>query len=278
MRPLRTHSSQLALSTNTASPVYAERYACDAASRLSSLSNGTYSAVNGYLANSPLVSTIMLKQNSTTRMTTANSDDFLNRSLAISSVASASSAVNYSYLYNSANQRTERREPDSSLRLRQYDSPDQAATANPCRFSTKFTDDQSDFPYYGLRYCNPGTGRWLSRDLLRERGERDLCTYVGNDPVNRLDPLGLIEVCVATWNRHVPSVRHVAIVNAGDGNIILSQFPDPHRWHGKNEPLDYLETLRKAERDPDRGFKAHVPDDEAFHAVVKDQTSRLGWD
>ncbi len=29
------------------------------------------------------------------------------------------------------------------------------ATNNPCRFSSKYTDDQSDFIYYGYRYYNP---------------------------------------------------------------------------------------------------------------------------
>src|SRR5437773_4346102 len=36
------------------------------------------------------------------------------------------------------------------------------------RFSTKYTDDESDFLYYGFRYYNPSTGRWLSRDPLGE--------------------------------------------------------------------------------------------------------------
>ncbi len=62
------------------------------------------------------------KQNSTVRMTTTKNYDFMNRLGQISSVPSASSVVNYSYLYNSANQRTERREPDSSFWLYQYDS------------------------------------------------------------------------------------------------------------------------------------------------------------
>jgi uncharacterized protein RhaS with RHS repeats len=38
------------------------------------------------------------------------------------------------------------------------------ASANPFRFSTKFTDDESDFVYYGYRYYNPSTGRWPNRD------------------------------------------------------------------------------------------------------------------
>ncbi len=66
-----------------------------------------------------------------------------------------------------------------------------AATANPCRFSSKWTDDESDFLYYGYRYCNPGTGKWPNRDPIGERGGLNLYAYLGNNPINNFDPLGL---------------------------------------------------------------------------------------
>jgi RHS repeat-associated protein len=40
------------------------------------------------------------------------------------------------------------------------------ARANPFRFSTKYQDDETDLLYYGYRYYNAGTGRWLSRDPI----------------------------------------------------------------------------------------------------------------
>jgi RHS repeat-associated protein len=43
---------------------------------------------------------------------------------------------------------------------------------NPIRFSTKYTDDQTGLLYYGYRYYNPTTGRWISRDPIEERGGR----------------------------------------------------------------------------------------------------------
>jgi len=45
--------------------------------------------------------------------------------------------------------------------------------------------------YYGLRYYNPGTGRWISRDPVEEGGGVNLYGMVGNDPVNDFDILGL---------------------------------------------------------------------------------------
>jgi RHS repeat-associated protein len=39
----------------------------------------------------------------------------------------------------------------------------------PLRFSTKYTDNESGLIYYGYRYLNPSTGRWMSRDPLAEQ-------------------------------------------------------------------------------------------------------------
>ena len=40
-------------------------------------------------------------------------------------------------------------------------------------------------------YYDPNTGRWLTRDPISYRGGVNLYGYVGNDPGNRWDPLGL---------------------------------------------------------------------------------------
>jgi RHS repeat-associated protein len=61
------------------------------------------------------------------------------------------------------------------------------------RFSTKYQDVETGLLYYGLRYYNPSTGRWPSRDPIEERGGANLYGMVGNDPVNGFDPFGLAE-------------------------------------------------------------------------------------
>jgi RHS repeat-associated protein len=40
------------------------------------------------------------------------------------------------------------------------------AKLNPLRFSTKYQDDETGLLYYGYRYYNPSTGRWVNRDPL----------------------------------------------------------------------------------------------------------------
>jgi uncharacterized protein RhaS with RHS repeats len=46
------------------------------------------------------------------------------------------------------------------------------------------------------RVYDPQTGRWLSKDPIEEEGGFNLYAYVGGDPINWIDPLGLADVTV----------------------------------------------------------------------------------
>ena len=61
----------------------------------------------------------------------------------------------------------------------------------PFHFSTKFTDPESGFNYYGYRFYDPANGRWLNRDPIGERGGLNLYGMTGNDAVCKSDLLGL---------------------------------------------------------------------------------------
>ena len=65
---------------------------------------------------------------------------------------------------------------------------------NRFRFSTKLQDAETGFCYYGYRYYDPKHGRWLSRDPIEEEGGLNLYGFLGNDPVNGWDYLGLDEL------------------------------------------------------------------------------------
>ena len=98
-------------------------YGYDIASRLASVTDGTYSAEYAYLANSALLDHVTLKQNSTVRLTTIQQHDFLNRLTQIGSApgGSGQSAVSFRYTYNAANQRTRACLADSSFWVYEYD-------------------------------------------------------------------------------------------------------------------------------------------------------------
>ena len=67
-----------------------------------------------------------------------------------------------------------------------------AAPLNPFRFSTKRTCNTTDLVLYEYRVYKPSIGRWANRDPIEEEGGLNLYAYVGNDPVNEFDPLGLL--------------------------------------------------------------------------------------
>src|SRR6185369_8601303 len=94
----------------------------DAASRLQTVSDGTYSATYSYLANSPFVEYITFQQSGTNRMTTAKAYDNLNRLTSIQNSAGVSPFASFGYLYNAANQRTGITNLDNSRWIYTYDS------------------------------------------------------------------------------------------------------------------------------------------------------------
>jgi RHS repeat-associated protein len=58
------------------------------------------------------------------------------------------------------------------------------------RFSTKPRDINTGLYYYGYRWYDPLTGRWLSQDPIGEMGGLNLYGFVENDGVNAWDFLG----------------------------------------------------------------------------------------
>ena len=70
----------------------------------------------------------------------------------------------------------------------------------PFRFSTKYQDAETGLLYYGYRFYDPITGRWLSRDPIEEEGGLNLYGFVRNDGVNFFDADGRITVTTVTEN------------------------------------------------------------------------------
>jgi RHS repeat-associated protein len=68
----------------------------------------------------------------------------------------------------------------------------QTGANNPCpiRFFTKYCDDETDLLYYGWRYLDCLTGRWIGRDPVLELGGLNVCEFVNNDSVNKFDKDG----------------------------------------------------------------------------------------
>lgn len=77
------------------------------------------------------------------------------------------------------------------------------------RFSTKYEDAETGLLYYGYRYYNAETGRWLNRDPIEEQGGLNLYSFVGNDAVNVWDYLGMKQGNVKIDSGAVRSINQI---------------------------------------------------------------------
>jgi RHS repeat-associated protein len=64
------------------------------------------------------------------------------------------------------------------------------AKVNPFRFSTKYQDDETSLCYYGYRYYDPSSGKWLNRDSLEERWGANIYGFAWNCTPNFIDTDG----------------------------------------------------------------------------------------
>ncbi len=63
-------------------------------------------------------------------------------------------------------------------------------------FTGHFFHDRSGLYLTPYRAYDPAAGRWISRDPLQEIAGANLYAYVSNDPLNRVDPLGLFDTAL----------------------------------------------------------------------------------
>jgi RHS repeat-associated protein len=60
------------------------------------------------------------------------------------------------------------------------------------RYSTKYRDPDLDLYYYGYRWYDAAAMKWLTPDPIGERGGANLTAFCSADPINQVDPLGLL--------------------------------------------------------------------------------------
>jgi RHS repeat-associated protein len=67
-----------------------------------------------------------------------------------------------------------------------------SSVVNNFRFPGQYYDQETGLHYNYHRYYDPSPGRYLTADPIGLYGGINLYTYVLNNPVNYIDPLGLI--------------------------------------------------------------------------------------
>lgn len=81
-----------------------------------------------------------------------------------------------------------------SYRYTAYGKEEFEDALTPWRFASKRTDDETGLVYFGKRYYNPETGRWITPDPLGREGGPNLYTYLLNNPLNGCDHYGLFSI------------------------------------------------------------------------------------
>ena len=87
--------------------------------------------------------------------------------------------------------------------------------------------DPTGFYYFGARYYDPRSGRFLSPDPLGQAASDDLYSYCGGDPVNSFDPDGRCSNPSSQQN----GVTAANIFGANSGNVNAT---DPLTWGMQN--------------------------------------------
>jgi RHS repeat-associated protein len=65
-----------------------------------------------------------------------------------------------------------------------------SASTNPWRFSSEYTENETETVYYNYRHYEPVAGRWLSMDLLEELDSANSYSFVHNETINFYDYIG----------------------------------------------------------------------------------------
>jgi len=97
-------------------------------------------------------------------------------------------------------------------------------------FAGGLQDRDTGLVRFGYRDYLPDVGRWTARDPIGIGGrEWDLYSYVANNPVNWIDPLGLIIRIDETLFKRDVVLRALAILAATQPDVYYRISLDPHR-------------------------------------------------
>jgi len=98
---------------------------------------------------------------------------------------------------------------------------------------------------FGARDYDPATGRWTAKDpILFQGGDTDLYRYVLSDPVNKVDPTGLVLplVCAAGYLAAEEAAAAAAAAAAG----LMSTLAMSRPWNPADVPGTTTETIQCA--------------------------------
>jgi len=95
---------------------------------------------------------------------------------------------------------------------------------NNLRFAGQYFDAETSLHYNYHRYYDPATGRYLTPDPIGLAGGINLFAYVQNNPINKIDPQGLLEFA---WHGNWGGPGYAAGKNIAESKLTLEDFEVP---------------------------------------------------
>ena len=158
-----------------------------------------------------------------------------------------------------------------------------SAVGNPYGFQGRRLDPETGFYYFRNRYYDPQTGRFLQRDPVWDPGNfGNQYTFVGNGPIARIDPFGLIDLMTRLEiNRQVRDLQERAdnwrdasrntsnsnLRHSFRANAVLAMF----QAFSLHDALDRLRPLSGPSL-----WDAECPDYQGRQRYFEEQEVRLG--
>lgn len=107
------------------------------------------------------------------------------------------------------------------------------AEENPFRFSSEYADEELGLVYYNYRYYNTLNGRWINRDIIKEKGGKNLYSFVHNKISVKIDYLGLLY--------YAPMICAITDMHDGGKNCSWTCQCPPNYRHTQygNTPVEY---------------------------------------
>jgi YD repeat-containing protein len=139
--------------------------------------------------------------------------DYLNRLTSIASAPSGAAALSYSYGYNDANQRVQANLADGTFWVYEYDSLGQVRSGK--RYWNDWTPVAGQQFEYGFDVERAHRiTHGYKRTRARQSQELELYTFVGNDPVGKIDLVGY------SWLDYIPFIGTVRCCMPQKGETI----------------------------------------------------------
>jgi RHS repeat-associated protein len=99
------------------------------------------------------------------------------------------------------------------------------------RYTGKERDDNSGLCYYGARYLAPWLARWINPDAAGSIDGLNLYVYVGNNPLEYIDPTGHV--------KETPEQETVEKGAVGEVNNVDTERPAPRKYRIDRDALSH---------------------------------------